>query len=92
MTRTQRIYNRVPLKASLRLKGWILSQDRKDLIRYLDEEDGWWIVWDTIYHPFKYLCMGHCKFCKDRMKGKRRRLEYQRDFRERLKKGDEIIP
>lgn len=67
-----------------------MSQDRKALIEYMEREEGWWIAWDTVYHPYRVFCMGHCKHCKDPMRGKRRRLGYQRDLRERLKKGDEI--
>jgi hypothetical protein len=31
--------------------------------------------WGGYYHPFRQVCMGHCKMCRDPMVSKRRRIK-----------------
>jgi len=38
-------------------------------------------TWHGYYHPYRALCMGNCKMCKDPMVSKRRRLGYKAEVR-----------
>ena len=37
--------------------------------------------WGGYYHPYRVLCMGNCKMCKDPMINKRRRLRFKAEMR-----------
>jgi hypothetical protein len=43
------------------------------------------------FHPWIQFCCGNCRSCKDRMKSKRRRLEYKWDTRKLIRMEKKLL-
>jgi len=93
LSRTRRIYNKRPIEGGPGFKGWITTEVKQEILqsekrwynKSMRPEDGEnpfisMTPWIT-YHPYRQVCCGHCKYCKDRMKSKRRRLAYKKELR-----------
>lgn len=42
------------------------------------------------FHPWHVLCCGNCRWCKDRMKSRRLRLERKAELRELIRRGEAL--
>lgn len=96
MTRTRRIYNRRPIEGGPGFKGWMRTEIREEIlkknpskfynesIRPEDDIEFSQCPWVT-YHPYRQLCCGHCKRCKDHEKNKRERMSRKAELRNRIK-------
>ena len=82
LSHTIRKYNKTPILGGPGLKGVAKSWAKQN--RHLSKEERYKYV-DFVFLPnYGYWCMGKCPWCKDHMKGKRRRLAYKQDLRERI--------
>ena len=92
MSRTKRIYNKKPIEGGPGFKGWITTEVKQEILqsekrwynKSMRPEDGEnpfisMTPWMT-YHPYRQVCCGHCKHCKDPTISKRRRLANKRDL------------
>lgn len=86
MSKTKRVYNKDPNKHHLYAsqRNIIATQPTPGRTHDFEEPETAYC-----YHPYKQLCMGSCKLCKDPTVSKRRRLEYHKRLDEEVKEEEE---